>query len=75
MVAGICYNLLASSVSPDITTFNIMIERFTRCQQHDLEFHVIKFLESSPFKGNERTISAILNHYRAKNYESASTGR
>lgn len=69
MVAGICYNLLASSVSPDITTFNIMIERFTRYKQHDLASHVIFFLENSPFKANERTISAILNHYRAKNYE------
>lgn len=69
MVAGICYNLLASSVSPDITTFNIMIERFTRYKQHDLASHVISFLENSPFRANERTISAILNHYRAKNYE------
>lgn len=69
MVAGICYNLLASSVSPDITTFNIMIERFTRYKQHDLASHVISFLETSPFKANERTISAILSHYRAKNYE------
>lgn len=69
MVAGICYNLLASSVSPDITTFNIMIERLTRYKQHDLASHVISFLENSPFKANERTISAILNHYRAKNYE------
>ncbi len=69
MVASICYNLLVSGAAPSIETFNIMISRFTRYQAHDHAAAVIKALEESDFKANERTISAMLQHYIVTDYK------
>jgi len=70
MVAKICYNLLISPAAPSITTYNIMIERFTRYKYHELAKVVINsYLTRSRYSPNERTLSALLDHFAATNNE------
>ncbi|KAF7861813.1 hypothetical protein EAF04_007695 [Stromatinia cepivora] len=68
ILAKICYNLLISSVSPNIFTYNFLIEKLTELMLHDhAQIIVDSFLYDTKFKPTPRTIQVILNHYAAKN--------
>ncbi|QSZ36115.1 hypothetical protein DSL72_007240 [Monilinia vaccinii-corymbosi] len=68
ILAKICYNLLVSPASPNIFTYNFLIERFTELMLHDhAQVLVDSFLNDTPFKPTSKTVQVILNHYAAKN--------
>ncbi|KAK6602242.1 pentatricopeptide repeat domain-containing protein [Botrytis cinerea] len=68
ILAKICYNLLISSASPNIFTYNFLIEKLTELMLHDhAQVIVDSFLYDTMFKPTSRTIQVILNHYAAKN--------
>ncbi|CAD6447493.1 13323190-a0d2-4069-a5a2-bd032a87d9bd-CDS [Sclerotinia trifoliorum] len=68
ILAKICYNLLISSVSPNIFTYNFLIEKLTELMLHDhAQIIVDSFLYDTKFKPTPRTIQVILNHYAVKN--------
>lgn len=66
-LAKICCNLLVSTSPPNITTYNILIEYFTRLGRHDLAQIVVdSFLLESRYRPNNATICLLLNHFAAK---------
>lgn len=68
ILAKICYNLLVSPASPNIFTYNFLIEKFTELMLHDhAQIFVDSFLYDSTFRPTSKTIQVILNHYAAKN--------
>ncbi|TGO83396.1 hypothetical protein BPOR_0654g00050 [Botrytis porri] len=68
ILTKICYNLLISSASPNIFTYNFLIEKLTELMLHDhAQVIVDSFLYDTMFKPTSRTIQVILNHYAAKN--------
>ena len=67
ILAKICYNLLISTSPPNITTYNILIDYFTRLRRHDLAQIVVdSFLHETRYKPNSTTVSLILDHFAAK---------
>jgi hypothetical protein len=65
MIAKVCYNLLMSSVPPNIDTFNLLIERFTFIGEHSSAMLVIhSVMRRNKLVPNERTASAVLEHFR-----------
>jgi hypothetical protein len=67
IVSKICYNLLISASPPNITTYNILIDHFTRLQRHDLgQIVVDSFLFESRYRPNPATICLLLDHFAAK---------
>ncbi|KAB8293917.1 hypothetical protein EYC80_009390 [Monilinia laxa] len=68
ILAKICYNLLISPASPNIFTYNFLIEKFTELMLHDhAQIFVDSFLHDTSFRPTSKTIQVILNHYAAKN--------
>ncbi|TGO48815.1 hypothetical protein BOTNAR_0458g00040 [Botryotinia narcissicola] len=68
ILAKICYNLLITSASPNIFTYNFLIEKLTELMLHDhAQVIVDSFLYDTMFKPTSRSIQVILNHYAAKN--------
>lgn len=67
IVAKICYNLLVSTSAPSVTTYNIMIQNFTRRRYHEVAGVVVRSFNESRFRPNEHTFSEILRHYMATN--------
>jgi hypothetical protein len=67
LIAKICYNLLVTTVSPSVTTYNILLGSLTRLNQHELGQHVIdSFFMDSKYKPNSTTVCLFLEHYAAK---------
>lgn len=67
MIAKICYNLLVSTAPPNITTYNILIDCFTRLKEYELGDLVVEsFLLESRYKPNPATIRLILHHFAEK---------
>ena len=62
-VARICHNLLISSASPDLQTFNILIVGFRRWRRRELVDRVIPALYANKIRPNEITCREILEHY------------
>ncbi|ESZ89789.1 hypothetical protein SBOR_9827 [Sclerotinia borealis F-4128] len=68
ILTKICYNLLISAASPNIFTYNFLIERMTELMLHDhAQVFVDSFLHDTLFRPTSKTIQVILNHYAAKN--------
>lgn len=64
MIAKICYSLLISTAPPTIDTYNIMIEQFTKLQDHaSAQIVIHSFFNRSKLRANERTVVAVLDHY------------
>lgn len=67
ILAKICYNLLISTAPPNITTYNILIDYFTRLKRHDLAQIVVdSFLNETRYRPNSTTVALILDHFAAK---------
>ena len=67
IVSKICYKILISASPPSITTYNILIDHFTRLQRHDLgQIVVDSFLFESRYRPNSATICLLLDHFAAK---------
>jgi hypothetical protein len=62
-VAKICHNLLVSSASPDVQTFNLLLTGFKRWRRPDLVDHVIAAFHTSKIRPNEITCREVLGHY------------
>ena len=62
-VAKICHNLLVSSASPDLQTFNTLLIGFRRWRRPKLVDHVAASLLVSKIRPNEITCRELLNHY------------
>lgn len=64
IVAKICYNLLVSACPPSITTYNLLIDHFTRLERYDLgQIVVDSFLLETRYRPNSATICLLLNHF------------
>jgi hypothetical protein len=67
ILAKVGYNLLISTSPPNITTYNILLDYFTRIRRHDLAQTVVdSFIDESRYRPNTTTVSLLLNHYSAK---------
>jgi hypothetical protein len=67
ILAKICYNLLISTSPPNITTYNVLIEHFTRLERHDLAQIVVdSFLDETRYRPNTMTVCVLLDHFVAK---------
>lgn len=66
-MAKICHNLLISTASPDIKTFNILLEGFESLSKTDCTDNVIKALEVQKIRPNENTCRRILKFYIREN--------
>jgi hypothetical protein len=67
ILAKICYNLLVSASPPSITTYNLLIDHFTRLERYDLgQIVVDSFLLETRYRPNSATICLLLNHFSAK---------
>lgn len=66
-VAKICHNLLVSTASPDLRTFNLLLSGFTVWRASDLIDSVIASLRASKIRPNETTCRLILEHYIRQN--------
>ncbi|KAJ5027536.1 hypothetical protein J3E73DRAFT_210893 [Bipolaris maydis] len=62
-VARICHNLLISSASPDLQTFNTLLVGFRRWRRRELVDRVIPALYANKIRPNEITCREILDHY------------
>ncbi|KAG9186986.1 hypothetical protein G6011_10094 [Alternaria panax] len=62
-VAKICHNLLVSSASPDLQTFNTLLIGFRRWRRPKLVDRVASSLMVSKIRPNEITCRELLNHY------------
>lgn len=68
ILVKICYNLLISSASPNIFTYNFLIEKLTELMLHDhAQIFIDSFFNDMKFRPTSRTIQVILNHYASKN--------
>ncbi|CCU82290.1 hypothetical protein BGHDH14_bgh06609 [Blumeria hordei DH14] len=65
MMAKICYNLLISSVPPNIETYNILLNEFALINQHDLAEEILESFWYSRLRPNKKTIELIILHYKA----------
>lgn len=63
VLAKICHNLLVSSASPDLQTFNTLLVGFRRWRRRKLVDCVIPALNYNKIRPNEITCREILNHY------------
>jgi hypothetical protein len=63
VLAKICHNLLVSSASPDLQTFNTLLVGFRRWRRSKLIDRVIAAFTSNKIRPNEITCREILNHY------------
>ncbi|KAH8731256.1 hypothetical protein GQ44DRAFT_699595 [Phaeosphaeriaceae sp. PMI808] len=63
VIAKICHNLLVSTASPDLHTFNILISGFTLWRRARLVDDVIAALFASKTRPNELLCRQILDHY------------
>lgn len=67
ILAKICYNLLISSTSPNVFTYNFLIEKLTELMLHDhAQVFVDSFLHNTLFRPTSKTIQVMLNHYASK---------
>ncbi|KAH7385817.1 hypothetical protein BKA66DRAFT_416157 [Pyrenochaeta sp. MPI-SDFR-AT-0127] len=62
-VAKICHNLLVSTASPDLQTFNILFSGFKRWQRPNLVDAAIAAFYAHKLRPNEITCREILGHY------------
>ncbi|KAK6345973.1 hypothetical protein TWF730_010310 [Orbilia blumenaviensis] len=70
IVNKVCYNLLVSDASPSITTFNILLRRFTRLRMTALARVILSTLFAIGFEPNAYTYAAILQYLTiTRNYE------
>ncbi|KAF1840690.1 uncharacterized protein K460DRAFT_346840 [Cucurbitaria berberidis CBS 394.84] len=65
-IAKICDNLLVSTASPDLQTFNLLISGFKRLNRPNLVDDVIAALYVHKIRPNEITCREILGHYIAE---------
>lgn len=66
VLAKICHNLLVSVGPPDIVTYNILLQHFTKMKLHRLAQIVVdSFLYDSNFRPDMTTTTLILRHYTA----------
>jgi hypothetical protein len=63
VLAKICHNLLVSSASPDLQTFNTLLVGFRRWRRRKLIDRVIPAFTYCKLRPNEITCREILNHY------------
>ncbi|KAI4913180.1 hypothetical protein J4E85_010913 [Alternaria conjuncta] len=63
VLAKICHNLLVSSASPDLQTFNTLLVGFRQWRRRNLIDCVIPALNYNKIRPNEITCREILNHY------------
>ncbi|KAI1520293.1 hypothetical protein PtrCC142_003533 [Pyrenophora tritici-repentis] len=63
MIAKICHNLLISSASPDLQTFNTLLVGFRHWRRRELIDRVIAAFYVNKIRPNEITCREILNHY------------
>jgi hypothetical protein len=63
VVARICHNLLISSASPDLQTFNTLLVGFRRWRRRELVERVIPAIYANKIRPNEITCREILDHY------------
>ncbi|KAI1389127.1 uncharacterized protein F4822DRAFT_270410 [Hypoxylon trugodes] len=65
VVAKICYNILTSTATPSVHTYNTLIAGFNRIQRPDLAQTVIdSYLHRTGWPATEQTIVCLLTHYR-----------
>ncbi|KAL1791815.1 hypothetical protein ACET3X_009566 [Alternaria dauci] len=62
-ITKICHNLLVSSASPDLQTFNTLLIGFRRWRRPKLVDRVAASLIVSKIRPNEITCRELLNHY------------
>jgi pentatricopeptide repeat protein len=63
IVAKICHNLLVSSASPDVQSYNILLTGFKRLRRPDLVDRVVDAFHASKIRPNEITCREVLGHY------------
>ena len=63
MIARICHNLLISSASPDLQTFNTLLVGFRHWRRRELVDRVISAFYVNKIRPNEITCREVLNHY------------
>ncbi|KAF3912270.1 hypothetical protein AA313_de0202573 [Arthrobotrys entomopaga] len=63
MINKVCYNLLVSPAAPTITTFNILLRRFTRLRMTSLARVILTTLFAVGFEPNSQTYAAILHYF------------
>ncbi|KAI1826822.1 hypothetical protein F4861DRAFT_16773 [Xylaria intraflava] len=64
-VGRICYNLLATTIPPNIYTYNILIAGFNRIQRPDLAQVVIdSYLHQTLWAASDQTVICMLSHFR-----------
>lgn len=57
------YNILVSPHAPDLALMTMMIQRFSRLQQHQVAELVVEALFESNIRPNEYAVASIFNHY------------
>lgn len=67
LLARICYNLSASSLPPNLDTYNTLLLGLSAAEQPHIVTHVIRSMKQCNLRPNETSITAILNHYTATN--------
>ncbi|MCJ1408108.1 hypothetical protein MMC19_002181 [Ptychographa xylographoides] len=60
LIPKICTNLLLSSASPDVTTYNMLIIQFCNLRQYKMANSVCEAMSECKIQGNEITSAAIL---------------
>lgn len=65
-IAKICHNLLISSASPDVQTFNLLLTGFQRWGRQALVDDVIAALYAHKIRPNEITCREILGYYKGE---------
>jgi hypothetical protein len=65
LLARICYNLSASSLPPNLDTYNTLLLGLSAAEQPHVVTHVIRSMRQCNLRPNETSIAAILNHYTA----------
>lgn len=65
LLARICFNLSASSLPPNLDTYNTLLLGLSAAEQPHIVTHVIRSMKQCNLRPNETSIAAILNHYTA----------
>ena len=63
MLSKICYNLLISTMPPNVHTYNQLLVKFCRREDRDLVFTVLTSMRESHIRPNEITHSTTLKFY------------
>lgn len=67
LLGRLSYNLAASSVPPNIETFNTLLRGFSSARQHEFAHEVVHALRYTHMRPNEVTLSTVLNLSSATN--------